>query len=406
LHRSALPGAQAVAAAATRAAQVNSLSSFETELPYEYYTMPFCQPPEGIRKMSTSANLGTILMGLRIENSPYNFTMQVGGWWSAGWAAQGRGARPPWQAAARADASARALHTAEAGAGQAGVRQVALRQERVHRSHQGRGGGERCAALRARPGARPPQGGGAGGRRRAAPAALQNIKHKIDNRYRINMVLDNLPVTVYDLMDEVRRGGGTPPGRASAPPAAQPGGIAARPCLPPPLPLWPAQLALDQAAACSSKRAPRAHGAGTRAPLPPLPPTPPSCRPPAPSPRPPAPGPPAPAPQDQEFVRPGFELGYTDGSGRYFINNHLVFNILVHTTHGEYTRARQAYKDAITDALDTRRRCWQAGGGGVWRARRSALPPRADLLGRLEPRAPVAQGGGGGGGAEGAGGRR
>jgi transmembrane 9 superfamily protein 2/4 len=59
------------------AAQVNSLTSFETELPYEYYTMPFCQPPEGIKKMSTTANLGTILMGLRIENSPYNFTMMV-----------------------------------------------------------------------------------------------------------------------------------------------------------------------------------------------------------------------------------------------------------------------------------------------------------------------------------------
>lgn len=60
--------------------------------------------------------------------------------------------------------------------------------------------------------------------------------------------------------------------------------------------------------------------------------------------------------QDQEFVRPGFELGYIDEKGRYYINNHLVFNILVHMTHGEYTRARQAYKDAITEALDTKRR--------------------------------------------------
>jgi hypothetical protein len=32
---------------------------------------------------------------------------------------------------------------------------------------------------------------------------LQNLKHKINNHYRINMLLDNLPVTVYDLMDEV-----------------------------------------------------------------------------------------------------------------------------------------------------------------------------------------------------------
>jgi hypothetical protein len=33
---------------------------------------------------------------------------------------------------------------------------------------------------------------------------LQDLKHKIDQHYRVNMVLDNLPVTVYDLLDEVR----------------------------------------------------------------------------------------------------------------------------------------------------------------------------------------------------------
>lgn len=33
---------------------------------------------------------------------------------------------------------------------------------------------------------------------------LQALKHKIDRHYRVNMVLDNLPVTVYDLLDEVR----------------------------------------------------------------------------------------------------------------------------------------------------------------------------------------------------------
>lgn len=31
----------------------------------------------------------------------------------------------------------------------------------------------------------------------------QNLKDKIDKQYRINMILDNLPVTVYDLLDEV-----------------------------------------------------------------------------------------------------------------------------------------------------------------------------------------------------------
>ena len=57
---------------------MNSLISSETELPYNYYTMPFCKPPEGIRKSLSSVNPGTIMMGTRIENSPYNFTMRVG----------------------------------------------------------------------------------------------------------------------------------------------------------------------------------------------------------------------------------------------------------------------------------------------------------------------------------------
>jgi transmembrane 9 superfamily protein 2/4 len=56
---------------------VNSLTSSETDLPFEYYTMPFCKPPEGVKKAS-SANLGTVLMGVRLENSPYNFSMWVG----------------------------------------------------------------------------------------------------------------------------------------------------------------------------------------------------------------------------------------------------------------------------------------------------------------------------------------
>lgn len=39
---------------------------------------PFCRPAEGIKKVANMANLGTILEGLRIENSPYNFTVMVG----------------------------------------------------------------------------------------------------------------------------------------------------------------------------------------------------------------------------------------------------------------------------------------------------------------------------------------
>lgn len=60
------------------AAEVNSLTSSETELPYNYYTLPFCKPQEGVKKSMSAINPGTILMGSRIENSPYNFSMLVG----------------------------------------------------------------------------------------------------------------------------------------------------------------------------------------------------------------------------------------------------------------------------------------------------------------------------------------
>lgn len=60
------------------AAQVSSLTSFDTELPFDYYSMPFCKPPEGTHRSANTANPGTVLSGTRIENSPYNFTMKVG----------------------------------------------------------------------------------------------------------------------------------------------------------------------------------------------------------------------------------------------------------------------------------------------------------------------------------------
>ena len=59
------------------AADVNSLISPETELPFDYYSLPFCWPPEGIRSSLGSINPGTILMGSRIENSPYNFSVKA-----------------------------------------------------------------------------------------------------------------------------------------------------------------------------------------------------------------------------------------------------------------------------------------------------------------------------------------
>ena len=60
------------------AADVNSLTSAETELPFDYYSLPFCKPTEGAKKSLNTINPGTILMGSRIQNSPYNFTMLVG----------------------------------------------------------------------------------------------------------------------------------------------------------------------------------------------------------------------------------------------------------------------------------------------------------------------------------------
>lgn len=53
--------------------KVNSLTSIDTEMPYSYYSLPFCKPPEGVK--DSAENLGELLMGDRIENSPYRFKM-------------------------------------------------------------------------------------------------------------------------------------------------------------------------------------------------------------------------------------------------------------------------------------------------------------------------------------------
>ncbi|KZV14460.1 hypothetical protein F511_43074 [Dorcoceras hygrometricum] len=53
--------------------KVNSLTSIETEMPFRYYSLPFCTPKEGIK--NSAENLGELLMGDRIENSPYRFKM-------------------------------------------------------------------------------------------------------------------------------------------------------------------------------------------------------------------------------------------------------------------------------------------------------------------------------------------
>ncbi|PKU59203.1 hypothetical protein MA16_Dca026725 [Dendrobium catenatum] len=53
--------------------KVNSLTSIDTEIPFGYYSLPFCRPLDGIK--DSAENLGELLMGDRIENSPYRFRM-------------------------------------------------------------------------------------------------------------------------------------------------------------------------------------------------------------------------------------------------------------------------------------------------------------------------------------------
>lgn len=56
-------------------AKVNSLTSIVTELPFSYYSLPYCLPLDGIKK--SAENLGELLMGDQIDNSPYRFRMRL-----------------------------------------------------------------------------------------------------------------------------------------------------------------------------------------------------------------------------------------------------------------------------------------------------------------------------------------
>jgi transmembrane 9 superfamily protein 2/4 len=49
--------------------KVNKLSSTHTQLPFDYYSLKYCKPEEGVK--SYAENLGEFLGGDRIENSPY-----------------------------------------------------------------------------------------------------------------------------------------------------------------------------------------------------------------------------------------------------------------------------------------------------------------------------------------------
>jgi transmembrane 9 superfamily protein 2/4 len=47
---------------------VNKLTSTKTQLPYEYYSLDYCTPAKIV---DVAENLGEVLRGDRIENSPY-----------------------------------------------------------------------------------------------------------------------------------------------------------------------------------------------------------------------------------------------------------------------------------------------------------------------------------------------
>lgn len=48
--------------------KVNKLTSTKTQLPYSYYSLPYCRPDTIV---DSAENLGEVLRGDRIENSPY-----------------------------------------------------------------------------------------------------------------------------------------------------------------------------------------------------------------------------------------------------------------------------------------------------------------------------------------------
>ena len=54
--------------------KVNKLTSTKTQLPYEYYMLPFCQPDT---LETVAENLGEVLRGDKIMNSNYELKMGV-----------------------------------------------------------------------------------------------------------------------------------------------------------------------------------------------------------------------------------------------------------------------------------------------------------------------------------------
>ncbi|VFQ93333.1 unnamed protein product [Cuscuta campestris] len=53
--------------------KVNRLASTRTQLPYSYYSLPYCKPD---RIVDSAENLGEVLRGDHIENSVYEVFIQ------------------------------------------------------------------------------------------------------------------------------------------------------------------------------------------------------------------------------------------------------------------------------------------------------------------------------------------
>ncbi|CAD7703265.1 unnamed protein product, partial [Ostreobium quekettii] len=54
------------------------------------------------------------------------------------------------------------------------------------------------------------------------------------------------------------------------------------------------------------------------------------------------------------LIKPGFPVGIKQG-GKYYINNHLIFSIYVHPTHGQFSNYRQEAERLAASSIDGRR---------------------------------------------------
>ena len=54
--------------------------------------------------------------------------------------------------------------------------------------------------------------------------------------------------------------------------------------------------------------------------------------------------------ENPDSIRPGFEVGY-EQDGKYYVNNHLMYSILLHKTNGQYTRAQKDFAEIEAAAV-------------------------------------------------------